>query len=117
MVVEPFFSTVILSANLINKAGSSEQLYVDADAVLGQFNLAADAVEETLAEGIVALSAEAVGVMETLLEKTNEYVKTRKQFDRAIGSFQVKNSDIPKSNNTNQRGNKREAIGKRKIVE
>ena len=66
-----------------------EQLYVDADAVLGQFNLAADAVEETLAEGIVALSAEAVGVMETLLEKTNEYVKTRKQFDRAIGSFQV----------------------------
>merc|ERR1712000_786134 len=89
MVVEPFFSTVILSANLINKAGSSEQLYVDADAVLGQFNLAADAVEETLAEGIVALSAEAVGVMETLLEKTNEYVKTRKQFDRAIGSFQV----------------------------
>merc|ERR1712000_661064 len=131
MVVEPFFSTVILSANLINKAGSSEQkasgsvssigteavkegngyvingrkqfvlnanasdlllisartsdngqsgisvfvvptdsagltrkdykandgssasnltieqLYVDADAVLGQFNLAADAVEET----------------------------------------------------------------------
>lgn len=66
-----------------------DQVFVDESAVLGQAGLAADAVNEVLADGIIALSAEAVGIMDALLEKTNEYVKTRKQFERPIGNFQV----------------------------
>lgn len=38
---------------------------------------------------IVALAAEAVGCMEALLALTVEYLKTREQFGRALGSFQV----------------------------
>ena len=46
-------------------------------------------VEQTAAAGALCVSAEAVGMMETIKETTIEYVKTRKQFGRSIGSFQV----------------------------
>ncbi len=39
--------------------------------------------------GIVVASAELVGVMERCLDMTLEYLRTRKQFGRAIGSFQA----------------------------
>ena len=42
-----------------------------------------------LARGIVAVSAELVGTTRWMLETTLEYVKTREQFDRPIGSFQA----------------------------
>lgn len=45
---------------------------------------------ERLAEyGAIALAAEQVGVSEACLEMAVEYAKTRKQFDRPIGSFQA----------------------------
>ena len=37
----------------------------------------------------MALAAESVGALETSRDMTLEYLKTRKQFGRAIGSFQV----------------------------
>tara|TARA_R110002110_G_scaffold415748_1_gene654878 strand:+ start:121708 stop:122844 length:1137 start_codon:yes stop_codon:yes gene_type:complete len=40
-------------------------------------------------EGALAVSAEAVGIMETLNAKTVEYTKQREQFGVAIGSFQA----------------------------
>lgn len=40
-------------------------------------------------EAVAALCAEAVGAMEAALELTVDYLKTRKQFGRAIGDFQV----------------------------
>jgi pimeloyl-CoA dehydrogenase small subunit len=40
-------------------------------------------------EAIAALCSEAVGVMTVMHETTVEYMKTRKQFGRAIGEFQV----------------------------
>jgi pimeloyl-CoA dehydrogenase small subunit len=46
-------------------------------------------LERVVDEGIAALSAEAVGAMEALHELTVDYLKTRKQFGVAIGSFQV----------------------------
>lgn len=46
-------------------------------------------VEHVIDEAIAALCAEAVGAMQALHELTLEYLKTRKQFGRAIGSFQV----------------------------
>jgi len=47
------------------------------------------AVEHVIDEAIAALCAEAVGAMQSLQDLTLEYLKTRKQFGRPIGSFQV----------------------------
>jgi pimeloyl-CoA dehydrogenase small subunit len=47
------------------------------------------AIEHVIDEAIAALCAEAVGAMQSLQDLTLEYLKTRKQFGRPIGSFQV----------------------------
>lgn len=57
--------------------------------VLGEPGKGLAALERTVDEAIAYLSAEAVGAMEVLHETTLDYVKTRKQFGVAIGSFQV----------------------------
>jgi alkylation response protein AidB-like acyl-CoA dehydrogenase len=62
---------------------------VPSTATLGEADSAAKAVNEVLSEAIVALCAEAVGVMDKLLSATSEYVKTRQQFGQPIGRFQV----------------------------
>ncbi len=46
-------------------------------------------IEHAVDEAIAALCAEAVGTMQSMHDLTLEYLKTRKQFGRAIGSFQV----------------------------
>ncbi len=46
-------------------------------------------IEESIARGCLALAAEAVGIMDVAKDITLEYLKTRKQFGRAIGSFQA----------------------------
>ncbi|MGW0593737.1 acyl-CoA dehydrogenase family protein [Streptosporangium sp. NPDC002607] len=46
-------------------------------------------LERLLAVGAVAAAAEQLGVAERMLEISVEYVKTREQFDRPIGSFQA----------------------------
>jgi pimeloyl-CoA dehydrogenase small subunit len=46
-------------------------------------------VEHAVDEAIAALCAEAVGTMQVMHDLTLEYLKTRKQFGRPIGSFQV----------------------------
>jgi pimeloyl-CoA dehydrogenase small subunit len=46
-------------------------------------------IEHVVDEAIAALCAEAVGAMQSMHELTLEYLKTRKQFGRPIGSFQV----------------------------
>ena len=46
-------------------------------------------VERVVDEAIAALAAESVGAMTALTELTVDYLKTRKQFGVAIGSFQV----------------------------
>jgi pimeloyl-CoA dehydrogenase small subunit len=47
------------------------------------------AIEHVVDEAIAALCAEAVGCMQAMHETTLEYVKTRQQFGRPIGQFQV----------------------------
>ena len=47
------------------------------------------AIEHAVDEAIAALCSEAVGTMQSMHDLTLEYLKTRKQFGRAIGSFQV----------------------------
>jgi pimeloyl-CoA dehydrogenase small subunit len=59
------------------------------EAVLAGPERGLEVLERVVDEAIAALSAEAVGAMAALNELTVEYLKTRKQFDRPIGSFQV----------------------------
>jgi pimeloyl-CoA dehydrogenase small subunit len=46
-------------------------------------------VERVVGEGIAALCAEAVGAMSVMHDLAVDYLKTRRQFGREIGSFQV----------------------------
>ncbi|MEM8761740.1 MAG: acyl-CoA dehydrogenase [Pseudomonadota bacterium] len=46
-------------------------------------------LEETLARGALALSAEAIGLMDVCKDMTLDYLKGRTQFGRPIGSFQA----------------------------
>jgi len=62
---------------------------VPADAVLGTVGEGFAVVERVVESAIAALCAEAVGLMEALLDLTVEYLKTRKQFGVAIGTFQA----------------------------
>lgn len=48
-----------------------------------------EVLAQTLARGIVALCAEAVGAMDVAKAATLEYLQTRKQFGVSIGSFQA----------------------------
>lgn len=62
---------------------------VRAEAVLGDPEDGLPLVQRVVDEGIAALAAEAVGAMEAAQTLTLEYLKTRKQFGVALGSFQV----------------------------
>jgi pimeloyl-CoA dehydrogenase small subunit len=62
---------------------------VEAHDVIGDPEGAAPAIERVVDEAIAALCAEAVGTMSEALEITVDYLKTRKQFGVAIGSFQA----------------------------
>jgi alkylation response protein AidB-like acyl-CoA dehydrogenase len=62
---------------------------VDADAVIGPVGGGLSLVERAVDRGIAALCAEAVGVMDALNQATLEYLKNRKQFGVAIGTFQA----------------------------
>lgn len=66
-----------------------ENVTVGDDAVLGDPRDALPAVEAVAERAIAALCAEAVGVMDVIVRDTAEYLKTRKQFGRPIGAFQV----------------------------
>ena len=62
---------------------------VAADALLGTEGKALPALEVVVDRATLAVSAEAVGALTSLLQKTVEYSKTRKQFGVAIGTFQA----------------------------
>jgi len=62
---------------------------VGADAVIGDGENALPLIERVVDEARMAMCAEAVGAMDESLKTTVEYIKTRKQFGVAIGSFQA----------------------------
>jgi pimeloyl-CoA dehydrogenase small subunit len=62
---------------------------VGSDAVIGDPENALPLIERVVDEARTALCAEAVGAMDESLKSTVEYLKTRKQFGVAIGSFQT----------------------------
>jgi alkylation response protein AidB-like acyl-CoA dehydrogenase len=57
--------------------------------VLGEPGAALPVIERVVDEGIAALCAEAVGAMAAMHELTVDYLKTRRQFGREIGTFQI----------------------------
>jgi alkylation response protein AidB-like acyl-CoA dehydrogenase len=60
-----------------------------ASARLGAAGAGFDAICTAVARANVALAAEALGAMETATALTRDYLMTRKQFGRPIGSFQA----------------------------
>ncbi len=57
--------------------------------VLGEPGAALPLVEQVVDEATAAVCAEAVGAMAAMHELTVEYLKTRRQFGREIGGFQI----------------------------
>lgn len=66
-----------------------DDVRVDANAVLGKIDNGMPVIERAIDAGIVAICAEAVGIMAALCQATLGYLKTRQQFGRPIGEFQV----------------------------
>jgi alkylation response protein AidB-like acyl-CoA dehydrogenase len=64
-------------------------LQLPADAMLGDGADALPAIEAVVDRAMAALGAEAVGIMQTLLDTTLEYTRIRKQFGRPLSANQV----------------------------
>jgi pimeloyl-CoA dehydrogenase small subunit len=62
---------------------------VGPEGVLGEPGVALPLVERVADGAIAALCAEAVGAMAVMHDLTVDYLKTRRQFGREIGSFQI----------------------------
>jgi alkylation response protein AidB-like acyl-CoA dehydrogenase len=66
-----------------------EGVRVGPESVIGDPEDALPLVERAVDETVAALCAEAVGCMDEMLKLTVDYMKTRRQFGVAIGSFQA----------------------------
>jgi alkylation response protein AidB-like acyl-CoA dehydrogenase len=66
-----------------------KNVQLPADALLGDASDALPAIEAVVDRAMAALGAEAVGIMQTLLQTTLEYTKIRKQFGRPLSANQV----------------------------
>ncbi len=66
-----------------------DRVRVNADQLIGTLGAGFDILEWTVDQVLASLSAEAVGVMDKLTELTCEYLRTRSQFGKPIGSFQA----------------------------
>jgi alkylation response protein AidB-like acyl-CoA dehydrogenase len=66
-----------------------QNVTVAASSRVGVEGAALPAIDAALDTGLAALCAEAVGVMQALLDATIAYVQTRQQFGVAIGRFQA----------------------------
>ena len=62
---------------------------VGSDALIGELDKAADALDQALDIARIGLTAEMLGGIQECFERTVEYLKERKQFGVAIGSFQA----------------------------
>ncbi len=75
------------SRNAANVTLSS--LEVGAGDVIGEVDRGAEVLDSLFDRAAVALSAEMVGLISEVFERTVEYLKTREQFGVKIGSFQA----------------------------
>ncbi|MBT8098828.1 MAG: acyl-CoA dehydrogenase [Gammaproteobacteria bacterium] len=68
---------------------SFRDVRVEGDALLGKPGQGLPVLEAVIDDAILAVSAEAVGIMQIMTDKTVEYCKSRVQFGVPIGSFQA----------------------------
>lgn len=68
---------------------SFDKVTVSADDILGELDAGHQPLEAALDMGRIALSAEILGGVEEVFERTLDYLKERKQFGVPIGSFQA----------------------------
>jgi len=66
-----------------------DQVRVPASALLGAEGEGLALLEHAVGRGVLALCAEAVGAMDTAKAMTIDYLQTRRQFGKPIGSFQA----------------------------
>jgi alkylation response protein AidB-like acyl-CoA dehydrogenase len=66
-----------------------ENVIVAEESQLGTPGQAYPLMQDVIDVSIVAMGAEALGIMQVLLDTTVEYTKTRKQFGQPIGKFQA----------------------------
>ncbi len=66
-----------------------EGVQVGSDALIGEVDKAAEALDQALDIARIGLSAEMLGGLQECFERTVAYLKERKQFGVAIGSFQA----------------------------
>jgi alkylation response protein AidB-like acyl-CoA dehydrogenase len=66
-----------------------DNVRVDVGALLGDVDGGYETLDAVIDEATLAVSAEAVGIMRILTDKTVEYTKNRVQFGVPIGSFQA----------------------------
>jgi alkylation response protein AidB-like acyl-CoA dehydrogenase len=66
-----------------------DAVHVDRHALLVSANRGAEVLRDATALALIASSAELVGVMDGALEMTLNYLRSRKQFGVAIGTFQA----------------------------
>lgn len=66
-----------------------DNVYAGAETLIGEVGQGLALLEHAVDLALVAGVAEAVGIMEALRDATLGYLKTREQFGRRIGSFQV----------------------------
>jgi alkylation response protein AidB-like acyl-CoA dehydrogenase len=66
-----------------------DHAHLPAEALVGSAGSGIETLEAALDAGAAAICAEAVGAMWTLHDMTLDYIKVRKQFGAAIGSFQA----------------------------
>jgi alkylation response protein AidB-like acyl-CoA dehydrogenase len=69
--------------------GGAAELFLDAAPARLVLENAGAALADTLDAGALALAAEAVGLMDATMALLTDYLRTRKQFGRTIGSFQA----------------------------
>ncbi len=66
-----------------------DDVVVPAGNLVGELDQASQLIQAVVRDAHLALSAEALGIMEQLNAKTVEYTRTREQFGVTIGSFQA----------------------------
>lgn len=78
---------------LLDGRGAADLIFnnveLDGNTLLGDVGDAEGVILEAVDRGAAALVADSVGAIEEVIEMTKDYLRTRTQFGRPIGSFQV----------------------------
>jgi len=68
---------------------SLQDVQISAENIIGDIDAGFEVLQAAVSDGILAVCAEAIGIMTVLTEKTIEYTKSRVQFGVPISSFQA----------------------------